>query len=60
LGPKTEFYCENFYAPPKFKIALGPQWLAKHIVNLISGLLKPDIGKIVVNGVELTNYLRGN
>ncbi len=56
LGPKTSFYCERFYAPPKSKIALwGPSGCGKStLLNLISGLLRPDKGKIIVNGVELT------
>ncbi|HOK08174.1 MAG TPA: ABC transporter ATP-binding protein [Candidatus Hydrogenedens sp.] len=56
LGPKTKFYCENFYAPPKSKIALwGPSGCGKStLLNLISGLLKPERGKIVVNGIEIT------
>lgn len=56
LGPKTKFYCEKFYAPPKSKIALwGPSGCGKStLLNLISGLLRPERGKIFVNGVEIT------
>ncbi|HOQ32251.1 MAG TPA: ABC transporter ATP-binding protein [Candidatus Hydrogenedens sp.] len=57
LGPKTKFYCEKFYAPPKSKLALwGPSGCGKStLLNLISGLLRPDRGKIIVNGVEISS-----
>ncbi len=57
LGPKTRFFCENFYAPPQSKIALwGPSGCGKStLLNLISGLLRPDRGKVIINEVEITS-----
>ncbi|MCX8064262.1 MAG: ABC transporter ATP-binding protein [Candidatus Hydrogenedentes bacterium] len=56
LGPKTVFYCKNFFAEPKSKIALwGPSGCGKStLLNIISGLLRPDRGTVVVNGIDIT------
>lgn len=56
LGPKTSFYCEKFYAEPKSKVALwGPSGCGKStLLNIISGLLRPDRGTVIVNGVDIT------
>lgn len=68
LGPKTSFYCEKFYAEPNSRIALwGPSGCGKStLLNIISGLLRPDRGTVVVNGVDITklsesqlDYFRG-
>ncbi len=57
LGHKTNFYCEKFHAPPNCKMALwGPSGCGKStLLNIISGLLRPDRGKVIVNGVEITS-----
>ncbi len=56
LGPKTSFYCEKFYTEPKSKVALwGPSGCGKStLLNIISGLLRPDRGTVIVNGVDIT------
>lgn len=56
LGPKTNFYCESFFAEAKSKTALwGPSGCGKStLLNIISGLLRPERGKVIVNGVEIT------
>lgn len=54
LGPGVEFYCERFNAAEGAQIALwGPSGCGKStMLNLISGLLRPDEGMIRVDGVE--------
>lgn len=54
LGPGVAFYCEGFHAPAGGHMALwGPSGCGKStMLNLVSGLLTPDEGRIVVDGVE--------
>lgn len=54
LGPGVEFACESFHAPPGVQVALwGPSGCGKStMLNLITGLLRPDEGKIVIDGEE--------
>jgi len=55
LGPGVRFQCDHFHAPPSARIALwGPSGCGKStMLNLISGLLRPDTGKVIVAGTEL-------
>ncbi|HUW62066.1 MAG TPA: ABC transporter ATP-binding protein [Candidatus Bathyarchaeia archaeon] len=61
LGPGVEFYCECFQAPPGVQMALwGPSGCGKStMLNLISGLLRPDSGAISVDGVDTTRLREG-
>ncbi len=54
LGPGVEFLCERFEAEPGEQVALwGPSGCGKStMLNLISGLLRPDGGVIRVDGTE--------
>lgn len=55
LGPGVEFYCPSFEAGEGTHVALwGPSGCGKStLLNIISGLLTPDEGRVVVNGVAL-------
>lgn len=57
LGPGVVFSCEHFHAPAGAHMALwGPSGCGKStMLNLISGLLTPDSGRIIVDGVETQN-----
>ncbi len=61
LGPGVEFYCERFEAPAGAQMALwGPSGCGKStMLNLISGLLRPDEGVIRVDDVEIQNLTEG-
>lgn len=56
LGPGVEFFCEHFHAEPGAQLALwGPSGCGKStMLNLISGLLRPDDGIINVDGTDTT------
>ena len=55
LGPGVEFQCEEFHAEAGVQMALwGPSGCGKStMLNLISGLLRPDDGVICVDGEEI-------
>ncbi|MBN2308571.1 MAG: ABC transporter ATP-binding protein [Candidatus Hydrogenedentes bacterium] len=55
LGPGVEFRCDHFHAPPGVQMALwGPSGCGKStMLNLISGLLRPDRGVVRVDGEEI-------
>ncbi len=61
LGPGVEFYCEAFRAPSGAQIALwGPSGCGKStMLNLISGLLRPDSGVVRVDDVETQTLSEG-
>ncbi|GMV93280.1 MAG: hypothetical protein AMXMBFR82_30580 [Candidatus Hydrogenedentota bacterium] len=61
LGPGVEFYCEKFHAPEGVQMALwGPSGCGKStMLNLITGLLRPDAGRIEVDGTETTKLRSG-
>jgi len=61
LGPGVEFYCEDFHAAAGVQMALwGPSGCGKStMLNLISGLLRPDEGVICVDGVETPKLSEG-
>ena len=61
LGPGVAFYCEAFHAPEGAQMALwGPSGCGKStMLNLISGLLRPDSGSIRVDGVDTTRLSAG-
>ena len=61
LGPGVEFYCDAFEAPTGVQMALwGPSGCGKStMLNLISGLLRPDEGIIRVDGVETPKLREG-
>ncbi len=61
LGPGVEFYCPEFRVPVGAQIALwGPSGCGKStMLNLISGLLRPDEGVIRVDGVDVTELSEG-
>jgi ABC-type lipoprotein export system ATPase subunit len=61
LGPGVEFFCEQFEAPAGAQMALwGPSGCGKTtMLNLISGLLRPDEGLISVDGVETPKLSEG-
>jgi len=61
LGPGVVFYCDHFEVPAGQHTALwGPSGCGKStMLNLISGLLRPDAGKIVVDGVEIQDLSEG-
>jgi len=54
LGPDVEFFCESFHAELGGKVALwGPSGCGKStMLNLISGLLRPDSGVIQIDNTE--------
>lgn len=57
LGPGVEFQCDRFEAPAGAHVALwGPSGCGKStMLNLITGLLTPDAGKVIVDGTEIQN-----
>ncbi len=61
LGPGVEFLCESFHAPSGVKMALwGPSGCGKStMLNLISGLLRPDSGTIEIDGEQIQNLREG-
>lgn len=61
LGPGVVFQCDHFHAAPATHTALwGPSGCGKStMLNLISGLLRPDDGKVIVDGVELQELSEG-
>lgn len=61
LGPGVEFYCDAFEAPAGSQMALwGPSGCGKStMLNLLSGLLRPDAGTILVDGVDTTKLGEG-
>ncbi len=61
LGPGVAFYCEAFHAHEGAQMALwGPSGCGKStMLNLISGLLRPDSGNIVVDSVDTTKLRAG-
>lgn len=61
LGPGVVFYCERLHVPEGAHMALwGPSGCGKStLLNLISGLLRPDSGRVVVDGVELQQCSEG-
>lgn len=56
LGPGVEFYCERFEVLSGAQLALwGPSGCGKStMLNLVSGLLRADSGRISVDGVDTT------
>jgi ABC-type lipoprotein export system ATPase subunit len=61
LGPGVEFFCPAFDAGEGAHMALwGPSGCGKStLLNIITGLLRPDSGKVVVNGVDLQDLRDG-
>ena len=61
LGPGVVFHCEHFHAPAGAHAALwGPSGCGKStMLNMISGLLRPDSGKIIVDGIEIQDMNDG-
>jgi len=57
LGPGVEFRCDRFEASAGAHVALwGPSGCGKStMLNLITGLLTPDAGKVVVDNTEIQN-----
>ena len=55
LGPGVEFRCDRFEAAPGAHVALwGPSGCGKStMLNLITGLLAPDSGRVVVDDTEI-------
>jgi len=55
LGPGVVFACEAFHAAAENQMALwGPSGCGKStMLNIISGLLRPDSGKVLVDGQDL-------
>ena len=55
LGPGVEFACDRFQAEAGVHMALwGPSGCGKStMLNLITGLLQPDSGRIEVDGTEI-------
>ncbi len=62
LGPSVTFHCESFSVEPGEHVALwGPSGCGKStMLNLISGLLRADSGKIVVDGIEIQDLKEGD
>ena len=61
LGPGVSFHCEHFHADKGAHMALwGPSGCGKStLLNLISGVLRTDSGKIVVNDQEIHKFGEG-
>lgn len=61
LGPGVEFFCEEFKANEGEQIALwGPSGCGKStMLNLITGLLRPDDGIVRVAGTEIHSLNEG-
>jgi ABC-type lipoprotein export system ATPase subunit len=61
LGPGVEFFCGEFHVPAGVEMALwGPSGCGKStMLNLISGLLRPDEGSIRVDDVETSRLREG-
>lgn len=61
LGPGVEFYCESFQTQAGAQMALwGPSGCGKStMLNLISGLLRPDSGTVLVEGADITQLSQG-
>ena len=61
LGPGVEFYCEGFQAEAGAHVALwGPSGCGKStMLNLVTGLLRPDEGSVRVDGVEIQDLSEG-
>lgn len=61
LGPGVVFECKAFHAPPGVQMALwGPSGCGKStMLNLISGLLRPEAGTIAVDGEEIQDKTEG-
>ena len=61
LGPGVEFFCERFEVETGDHIALwGPSGCGKTtMLNLISGLLRADSGRIRVDGEEIQDMSEG-
>jgi len=61
LGPGVLFECPEFHVAPGAQTALwGPSGCGKStMLNLISGLLRPDSGRVVVDGVEIQGMKEG-
>jgi ABC-type lipoprotein export system ATPase subunit len=61
LGPGVEFACEEFHVEEGTHMALwGPSGCGKTtMLNIVSGLLRPDEGMVRVDGVELQNLSEG-
>lgn len=55
LGPGVEFFCPAFDAAERTHVALwGPSGCGKStLLNIVSGLLTPDEGKVMVAGTPL-------
>ena len=61
LGPQVEFFCEEFKVDPGAQLALwGPSGCGKStMLNLATGLLRPDEGIVRVNGTEIQSLNEG-
>ncbi len=61
LGPGVEFVCPRFHAPKGSMTALwGPSGCGKStMLNIISGLMRPDSGVVEVDGIEIQNFSHG-
>jgi len=61
LGPGVRFRCQDFWAAAGTQTALwGPSGCGKTtMLNLITGLLRPDEGVIEVDGIEIQNLSEG-
>ena len=61
LGPGVEFSCDSFRASEGAQIALwGPSGCGKStMLNLITGLLRPDAGSVQVDGSEVSKLSQG-
>lgn len=61
LGPGVEFYCDSFRAEAGTHVALwGPSGCGKStMLNLATGLLRPDEGSVQVNGTEIQKLNEG-
>lgn len=61
LGPGVEFYCDSFDVADGELVALwGPSGCGKStMLNMVSGLLRPDAGTITVAGKDITKLSDG-